>query len=601
MSVFYDGEKLCVQLCRGKNYKQVLELAKLYDGEYIPEVNIFVFPPIKKIAIALREIGYPFDDSARIFLKEKSINEIKTTDDLNLDFKSIDRTKELYPFQKDGVKTMLHLQSNVLLADEMGLGKTPQASSYLRYEKDCFPTLIVCPASLKENWKKEIKTWSGRDACVIEGRTAGKLSKEFLQKYPVIIINYDVLGVDNKQQKQDLQKLKEKLKRLKAKVKVVRTNEEKQAINRKIYMYRTVINNTIIKVDGWCDEIIKFNFKTIIGDEIQYISGIDTTRTRAMNQICNALGESKKIFISGTPYETKTAQFYPALHLLRPDYFNNEYKYKMRYCDPVKTFFGWKFEGLSNAEELHQIISKFMIRRLKKDVLKDLPPKVRSVVPMKIKSSDRKIYDQCDRELEKSIINKEKNALSKLEALKQASFKAKLNSMIQWIKDYLEVNEKLVVFIWHQEACEILEREFANISVSITGKTPSKQRDAIKEKFQNDPKVRLFIGQIKSAGVGLTLTKSRAVAFLEFGNTAPGMEQAEDRVHRIGQKADSVLAYYLVMENSVDESIMEVLNRRNKDLKMVLNNEDEDLFSEEKQREFSKLVLSEYKKRKKIA
>ena len=73
MSVFYDGEKLCVQLCRGKNYKQVLELAKLYDSEYIPEVNIFVFPPIKKIAIALHEIGYPFDDSARIFLKEKSI------------------------------------------------------------------------------------------------------------------------------------------------------------------------------------------------------------------------------------------------------------------------------------------------------------------------------------------------------------------------------------------------------------------------------------------------------------------------------------------------------------------------------------------------
>ena len=601
MSVFYDGEKLCVQLCRGKNYKQVLELAKQYDSEYIPEVNIFVFPPIKKIAIALHEIGYPFDDSARIFLKEKSINEIKTTNDLDLDFKSIDGTKELYPFQKQGVKTMLRLQSNVLLADEMGLGKTPQASSYLRYEKDCFPALIVCPASLKENWKKEIKTWSGQDAYVIEGRTAGKLSKEFLQKYPVIIINYDILGVDNKQQKQDLQKLKEKLKRLKAKVKIVRTNEEKQVINQKIYMYRTMINNIIIKVDGWCDEIIKFNFKTIIGDEIQYISGIDTTRTRAMNQICNTLSESKKIFISGTPYETKTAQFYPALHLLRPDCFNNEYKYKMRYCDPVKTFFGWKFEGLSNAEELHQIISKFMIRRLKKDVLKDLPPKVRSIVPMKIKSSDRKIYDQCDQELEQSILNKEKNALSKLEALKQASFKAKLNSMIQWIKDYLEVNEKLVVFIWHQEACEILEKEFANISVSITGKTPSKQRDAIKEKFQNDPKVRLFIGQIKSAGVGLTLTKSRAVAFLEFGNTAPGMEQAEDRVHRIGQKADSVLAYYLVMENSVDESIMEVLNRRNKDLKMVLNNEDEDLFSEEKQQEFSKLVLSEYKKRKKIA
>ena len=402
-------------------------------------------------------------------------------------------------------------------------------------------------------------------------------------------------------QKEYLKHLKQKVKRLKDKVTFVRTNDQKQQINQKIYMYRSLIKNTIVKVDGWCDELIKFDFKTIIGDEIQYISGIDTTRTRAMNQICNALDESKKIFISGTPYETKTAQFYPALHLLYKKYFCDEYKFKFRYCGPEKTRFGWKFDGLSNAEELHNIISKFMIRRLKKDVLKDLPPKIRSVVPMKIKPSDRKIYDQCDQELEQSIINKQKNALSKLEALKQASFKAKINSMIQWIKDYLEVNEKLVVFIWHRESCDILEKEFKDICVSINGDIPSKKREAIKEQFQNDPKVRLFIGQIKSAGVGLTLTKSRAVAFLEFGNTAPGMEQAEDRVHRIGQKADSVLAYYLIMENSVDESIMEVLNRRNKDLKMVLNNEDEDLFSEEKQQEFSKLVLNEYKKKKKIS
>jgi SNF2 family DNA or RNA helicase len=272
----------------------------------------------------------------------------------------------------------------------------------------------------------------------------------------------------------------------------------------------------------------------------------------------------------------------------------------MRYCDPVKSYWGWKFEGLSNANELHEIISKFMIRRLKKDVLKDLPPKVRSVIPMKVKISDRKLYDDADRELELAIKNKEKNALSKLEALKQASFGAKINSMIGWIKDYLEINEKLVVFIWHRESCEILEREFAGISVSITGSTPVKERQKMVEKFQNDSKIKLFIGQIKSAGVGLTLTKSRAVAFLEFGTTAPGMEQAEDRVHRIGQGADSVLAYYLIMENSIDEQIMEVLNRRNKDLKMVMNNENEDLFEPKKEKEFGDLIIEEYKKKKNL-
>ena len=98
----------------------------------------------------------------------------------------------------------------------------------------------------------------------------------------------------------------------------------------------------------------------------------------------------------------------------------------------------------------------------------------------------------------------------------------------------------------------------------------------------------------------MTLTKSRAVAFLEFGTAAPGMEQAEDRVHRIGQEADSVLAYYLVMEDSIDEQIIEVLNKRNKDLKRVLNDEDEELFEPKKEEEFSKLILNEYKNKKKL-
>ena len=494
---------------------------------------------------------------------------------------------------------MLKMNSNILLADEMGLGKTVQGAAYLKLKKDSFPALVISPASLKENWRKEIKRWTGKDAYVIEGRKPEKLSKEFIEKYPVFIINYDILGTDNTEDKKYKSELKEEIKQLKEEIKKTDTYL-RQPLKNKLFALNTKYRNFVIKVDGWCDELIKLNFKTIIGDEVQYISGIDTIRTRAMTQISFALPEAKKILISGTPYETKTAQFYPCLHILNPKYFNNEYKFKMRYCDPVKTFFGWKYEGLSNAKELHEIISKFMIRRFKKEVLKDLPPKIRSVIPMKVSAADRKIYDDIDNELEIAIINKEKNALNKIEALKQASFKAKLNSMINWIKEYLEINEKLVVFIWHQEACQILEKEFGNECVSVTGATPVKERQKMVDKFQENSKIRLFIGNIKSAGVGLTLTASKAVAFMEFGSTAPGMEQAEDRCHRIGQKADSVLAYYLIMENTIDEQIMEVLNKRNKDLKRVLNDEDEDLFEPTKELEFSKLILEEYKKTKNL-
>ena len=589
--VIFDDEKLVVSLNK-KSYREVLKLGEeSKDFEYFPSINSVVLSPTKNIARKLYELGYYFDESAKIFLTEKKSE---------IDFKSIDGTKELYQFQKDGVKQILKSEGNVLLADEMGLGKSVQGAMYLKLGKNTYPALVVCPASLKENWKKEIKTWTGKDSYVIEGRKSEKFSKEFLKKYPVLIINYDILGQDNKDDKEYMNSIKKKLKSLETREKKCKDETQKQNIKRKLQMYKAIKRNFKIKVDGWCDELIKINFNTIIGDEIQYISGADTIRTRAMNQICFALSEAKKIFISGTPYENKTVQFYNCLHILSPKIFSNEYKFKMRYCDPVKGFFGWKFEGLSNAEELHRIISKFMIRRLKKDVLKDLPPKIRSVVPMKISAADRELYDECDRQLELAILNGEKNALSKLEALKQVSFQAKRNSMIRWVKDYLEVNEKLVVFIWHKEACDLLEKEFGNISVSVTGKTPPKMRDKMKEEFQTNPKVRLFIGQIKSAGVGLTLTAAHAVAFLEFGNTAPGMEQAEDRVHRISQTADSVLAYYLIMEDSIDEQQMIVLNKRNKDLKKVIDDKDEDLFSEVKEEEFNKLMLDEYKKKKNL-
>lgn len=157
--VFFDGEKLCVQLSRGKNYKKLLELAKNYDFEYLSEVGIFVFPATKKIARTLQELNYPFDKSAEIFL----VNQKKKTPDSeseNSDFKSIDGKDELYPFQKEGVKKMLSMDSNILLADEMGLGKTPQGAVYLRLKKNSIPALIICPASLKKNWSNEIEKWT---------------------------------------------------------------------------------------------------------------------------------------------------------------------------------------------------------------------------------------------------------------------------------------------------------------------------------------------------------------------------------------------------------------------------------------------------------
>src|SRR5574344_1473553 len=564
MSVFFDGEKLCVQLARGKDYKKVLKLAEQYNGEYIASVGIYVFPPIKKIAWALEEAGYPFDKSAEMFLQKKKEIEIPET---------------LFPFQKEGVKQMLEMNTNILLADEQGLGKTVQGAVYLALKKNSVPALIVCTASLKMNWSREIEKWTNYKTYIIDGRNPQYLTQEFINKYPVWIMNYDILGIENKEEKE---KELERRKRAKA--------------SGLPYRKKT------IKVNGWCDELIKHNFQTIIADEVQYISEPDTIRARAMTQISQALPNSKKLFISGTPYETKTSQFFTCLSILNPVEFDNRYRFLMRYCNPVKTFFGWKFDGLSNAEELHAKISKFMIRRLKKDVLTQLPPKIRAVIPMQVTPAERKIYDEVDWQFEQDIINgvkDKKEQLGHIAHLKQASYRAKEKAVIKWIKDYLTFqNQKLVVFIYHHSTYDSLMKEFGYCSVGLTGATSPAQRQSVVDKFQNDEKIFLFIGQIKASGVGLTLTKASATCFVEFGSTAPQHEQAEDRVHRIGQTADSVMAYYLILENSIEQDIMNTLDRRNKDLKKVLNNEDNvSLFNADDMQE---AILAEYKKRKNI-
>ena len=574
--VIFDGERICVQLNR-MNWKDIVEIAEQSQySEYLSDVGIYCLPPTKIIARKLKELNCTLDCSMDIFFKENKKITVKELSN-DYDFHSVDNKDELFEFQKEGVRKMLNMNSNILLADSMGLGKTPQGSMYLRYKENSLPAIIICPASLKLNWQKEIKHWAGLKSYVINGKTPEYLSEEFIKKYPVWIINYDILGSEDKNEKLEEQKRKEYCKE----------NDLK-------YRKKT------LKVYGWCDTIIEKNFKTIICDEAQALGESTTIRTRAVSQICEGLPKSKKIMISGTPYETRTSQFYSLLHIIDPKEFNNEWKYKYRYCDPVKTFFGWKFDGLSNAEELHNIISKFMIRRLKEDVLKDLPPKIRSIIPLQITENERKIYIETDKELEDAIVNKETNVLSKMAKLKQVAFQVKKNSAIQFIKDYIENMGKLVVFIWHIESYNILMKEFEKIAVGINGGVSIQDRNKAVEEFQNNPKIKLFVGQIKSAGTGLTLTASSCTVFLEFGTTAPQHLQAEDRVHRIGQKADSVLAQYLILEDSIEQDCMNTLNKRAKHLEAVLDGkyDSQDMFKIED--DMSEDIIKEYKRRKMI-
>ena len=576
--VIYDGEKICVQLTRGKDWKKVLELAKeVGEFEYLQSIGVMCLPPTKKVARTLYELDYTFDESAKIFLQHPSKNILQTS---TASFGDVDLgiPEQLYAFQKEGVKTLLTTKKNYLLADDMGLGKTCQVCTYLALNKDSLPAVVISPASLKLNWARELKKWGNINSYVISGRNPEYLSEEFLEKYPVWIINYDVLGTENEEEKKEEQRRK----------KFCEENGEK-------YKKR------LPSVEGWCDEIIRHKFKTIIADEVQFIADEETIRARGVKKICT-IPDSRKIFLSGTPYETRTSQFFTCLNILNPKIFPNKWAFLMRYCGAKKTFFGWQFNGLSNAEELHSKISTFMIRRLKKDVLTELPPKQRIVIPMDVSASDRKIYDDMDKKMEQALENKETNALSTLAHLKQSSFESKKHAIVQWIKEYLLLqHNKLVVFVYHKDAFDFLMETFKGKCVGVNGGTKNELRQDYVDKFQKDEKINLFIGQIIACGAGITLTSAKAVAFVEFGQTVVQHEQAEDRINRIGQTADSITAYYLILENSVDEDVMSNLEKHNKDLKKVLNNEDDaELFSSDNELDLSKAVLETYKNRKKL-
>lgn len=458
-------------------------------------------------------------------------------------------------------------------------GKTVQVAVYLREKAHSYPALIICPASLKLNWHRELKKWCDIDAYIVWGKQSNYFDEELLNKHKAIIINYDILGTEDKEEK-----AKEMERRRKAK--------EAGIPVRKKYL----------SVHGWCDILSNLPFSTIICDEVQFIAESETIRARGVSQICKALPKAKKIFVSGTPYETKTSQFYTALSLLDPKQFNNRYKFLMRYCNPVKTFFGWKFEGASNTDELRDKISNIMIRRLKEDVLKELPPKMRSVIPLHVSEKEWLEYEKIDKEFEldiKSGKKKKAEQIGHIAHLKKGAYKAKENAVIEWVNEYLSSNDKLVLFVWHTDSFDRMITEFKNKygAVGINGSTPSTERQAIVDSFQKDPKVRLFVGQIQACGAGITLTASNATAFAEFGRSWVQHEQAEDRVSRIGQKADSILAYYLILPYSIEEDIMSTLERRNKDMKLVLDGIEQDKLFES---DMNEDILNTYKKRKNI-
>jgi len=278
--------------------------------------------------------------------------------------------------------------------------------------------------------------------------------------------------------------------------------------------------------------------------------------------------------------ENRPREFYNGLNLINRQLFPSFMQFAFRYCDPKHNGFGMDFNGASNLEELFIVTKKVMIRRLKKDVLPELPPKQRIVLPFEIdnKNEYREAENDLLRWLRENIGTdaarraKSAEVLTRFAYLKRLAAKGKMKQAIQWIRDFIETGNKLVVFACHREVVERIHEEFQGEgAVRIYGGDSMTKRDQAVDSFQNDPSCRLFVGNIEAAGIGITLTAASATCFVELGWTPGEHNQAEDRIHRIGQEADSVFAYYLIADGTIEDKIIKILDEKRKVLDKALD------------------------------
>jgi SWI/SNF-related matrix-associated actin-dependent regulator 1 of chromatin subfamily A len=290
---------------------------------------------------------------------------------------------------------------------------------------------------------------------------------------------------------------------------------------------------------------------------------------------------------------------------MMPEKFWNFFTYAQEFCGAYKSRWGWDFSGSSNEEKLQVILRQnIMIRRLKKDVMKELPPKIRQVIELSsagfesIIRNEKDTYENMSEEqkiltLEAELALAEENEVryqeivarlrevngilfSEMSELRKKTALAKLPQCIDYIKDMLESVDKLVVFAHHHEVIDGLMAEFGEIAVKIDGRVSTTKRQEPVDRFQNDPKVRMFIGNMTAAGVGITLTAASNVVFCELAWNPGDLSQAEDRCHRKGQQ-ENVYVVHLVFQDSLDCNMAKKLVDKQNVIDGIFNREVEDL------------------------
>jgi SWI/SNF-related matrix-associated actin-dependent regulator of chromatin subfamily A-like protein 1 len=436
------------------------------------------------------------------------------------------------PYQRAGIAYAAP-RKDTLIGDEMGLGKTIQAAGVINASPSIRKVLVVCPASLKINWERELRKWLVRPLTIGVANGGWPMTD-------VVIVNYDVLR----------------------------------------------------KFDA---EIKGVDWDLATFDEAHYAKNAKAQRTQAIFGKWDADSKSwkvapiraaRRLFLTGTPILNRPKELWTIVHALdRQGLGANWRGFHVRYCAGHQTRHGWDIDGASNLSELNsKLRAAFMIRRLKSEVLTELPAKRRQVIVLEPSKKARALIERQNALAERVTKAKEalqaskasedpkafEAAVAALEDASGAAFEemsalrheialAKLPQVIEHVRDALEGSEgKIIVFAHHRDVVDALAKEFADVgAVKLMGGDSADAKQSAVDRFQTDPSCRMFVGSIKAAGVGITLTAATHVVFAEQDWTPGWNQQAEDRAHRIGQR-ESVLIQYVVLDGSLDAHIAQV-------------------------------------------
>ena len=466
---------------------------------------------------------------------------------------------DLYPFQKVAVAFAEASKGRCLIGDEMGIGKTISAIGYAAINPRDRPALVVCPSNVKFNWKKELNKW---------------LPSETVH---VVTPSSDIRAGDVKNIAKEKGAKESDLK--------TRKTAEKFLESRGIFADKYIPDADFIIINY--DMMMKYNksltnkmFKLVVLDESHYIKNVGTKknpvqRTAATMTIAKSC--PKTIALSGTAISSRPKEFFNTLNLMRPSQFNSFWDFAQRYCDPYNDGFGWNFDGASNTKELNERTRDLCIRRLKSEVLPELPPKTRTFFPIELDKKERSPYDfaqeEWDRRIDSYYLNGQSlpkgTMLTMLNDLRHICGQIKVDYAADWIKQYREQTGKpIVVFTHHRD---VLKRLASKVNARvISGATDSKERQELVDDFQAG-KIGVLVCNTMAAKEGITLTKADTVLFIEREWTPTDEEQAEDRVYRIGQESQHVHAVYLSCVGTIDEHFDRVVEEKRKVVKAVLD------------------------------